>query len=383
MQGHKPIEAGDQTPEYNVTHLSNGFTVLTESKIFPGAVHMGKYPPAFEIYTRSRCFPVFLAGFMIDVGARDETPETSGSLLALRNTYLKTLKHTNETINYGMIQMSGGEMEMNYDQEKTYFGGHCIEYDVIDLFQMMVDIALEPRSVLAANVARSKNRKSHDLAEHLLKYDPFARTTESLLRTAYGYNTLGMPLNGLESNIDNIDARVLQKFLMDNVTPRKCLIVGAGVDNHQEFVELVKERIGELLPVPEQFYERSKSEYIGGEYRTWTETPNTNVAVAFEGVPWSHEDAPALWVVSQLLGNSAANGGIGLGGGRLSRLSQLQAKNAFIDKAYAINANFTDSGLFGLAVEGAGSQSKDLMGAVLDELSSLKMNISDEVGSVC
>lgn len=52
---------------------------------------------------------------MIDVGARDETPETSGSLLAIRNTYLKTLKHTNETINYGMIQMSGGEMEMNYD----------------------------------------------------------------------------------------------------------------------------------------------------------------------------------------------------------------------------------------------------------------------------
>jgi hypothetical protein len=25
------------------------------------------------------------------------------------------LKHTNETINYGMIQMSGGDMQMNYD----------------------------------------------------------------------------------------------------------------------------------------------------------------------------------------------------------------------------------------------------------------------------
>lgn len=28
--------------EYNVTDLSNGFTVLTESQTFPGAVHMGK-----------------------------------------------------------------------------------------------------------------------------------------------------------------------------------------------------------------------------------------------------------------------------------------------------------------------------------------------------
>jgi|LauGreDrversion4_2_1035121.scaffolds.fasta_scaffold243025_1 hypothetical protein len=62
-------------------------------------------------------------GFLIDVGTRDENEETSGSLLALKNTYLKTLKHTNETINYGMIQMSGGDMTMDYDQERTYFRG--------------------------------------------------------------------------------------------------------------------------------------------------------------------------------------------------------------------------------------------------------------------
>ena len=74
---------------------------------------------------------------------------------------------------------------------------------------MLVDLALEPRSVLAANVARSKNRKSHDLAKHLSKYDPFSEMNEIFLRTAYGLNTLGMPRLGLESNIDKIDARLL------------------------------------------------------------------------------------------------------------------------------------------------------------------------------
>lgn len=52
LKGHKPIEANDVAPEYNVTNLSNGFTVLTESQVFPGSVHMG---------------------FMVDVGTRDET----------------------------------------------------------------------------------------------------------------------------------------------------------------------------------------------------------------------------------------------------------------------------------------------------------------------
>ncbi len=71
---------------------------------------------------------------MIDVGTRDENHETSGACLALKNTYLKTLKHTNETINYGMIQMSGGKMEMDFSQERIFFKGNCIEYDVIDMF---------------------------------------------------------------------------------------------------------------------------------------------------------------------------------------------------------------------------------------------------------
>jgi len=140
FENREPAYVEEQLASYNVTDLSNGFTVLTESQTFPSAVNMG---------------------FLINCGTRDETEETTGALLALKNTYLKTLKHTNETINYGMIQMSGGDMQMDYDQETMYFKGHCIEYDTIDMFQMMVDIALEPRSVLAANVAKSKNGKSH------------------------------------------------------------------------------------------------------------------------------------------------------------------------------------------------------------------------------
>ena len=52
---------------------------------------------------------------------------------------------------------------------------------------------------------------------------------------------------------------MLQQFVMDNVTPRKCLIVASGVKNHIEYVDLVKERLGEMLPVPEQDFQRTPS----------------------------------------------------------------------------------------------------------------------------
>ena len=43
LQGHKPLYMNEQTAEYNVTNLNNGFTVLTETSTFPSAVNMGKY----------------------------------------------------------------------------------------------------------------------------------------------------------------------------------------------------------------------------------------------------------------------------------------------------------------------------------------------------
>lgn len=70
---------------------------------------------------------------------------------------------------------------------------------------------------------------------------------------------MGMPLMGRESNIAQIDARMLQQFIMDNITPAKCVIVANGVQNHSEFVELVKERLGDYQPLPEHLYTRQKS----------------------------------------------------------------------------------------------------------------------------
>ena len=246
------------------------------------------------------------------------------------------------------------------------------------MFQVMVDIALEPRSVLAANVARSKNQKTHDLEKHLHKYDPFSDSQELLLRTAYGYNTLGMPRSGMESNIGNLDARVLQDFIMDNITPKKCLIVASGVKNHREYVELTKERLGDMLAVPEHQYTRSKSEYIGGEYRTWTESPQTNIALAFESVPWTHEDVHAFYVMNTLVGSATAFSSGGPGKGMYCRaITGLMQQYDFVDSASCINSHFTDSGLFGINIQGPGSHSADLLNVAVEELAKLKEPIHE------
>lgn len=59
--------------------------------------------------------------------------------------------------------MSGGDLDMDFDQETSYFKAHCLAHDVVDVFKTAVDCALEPRSVVAANVAIEKNQGTHNL----------------------------------------------------------------------------------------------------------------------------------------------------------------------------------------------------------------------------
>lgn len=157
------------------------------------------------------------------------------------------------------------------------------------------------------------------------------------------------------------------------------MIIGSGVKNHSEFVNLAKERLGEFLPVPEHQYERKGAQYIGGEYRNWTETPQTNITVAFEGATWHSGDQPVYQVMASILGSTDALRRGRAGTGRLARaVTHLSQEHSFVDSAHVTNAHFSDSGIFGLSVEGPGSHSQELMEVLLEELNELKDGISDE-----
>jgi predicted Zn-dependent peptidase len=203
------VEVQSAEPKYQVTKLANGVTVLTESTTVPANVQLG---------------------ILVDVGTRDETAETSGSLLSIKNTYMKTVLNTNETVNYGVHQMSGGTFDMDYDRESTYWRASCLAHDVVDVFSMIVDCAFEPRSVVAANVGIYKNTQSHKLDSISGGNNEF---NDGLYRLAYGNKGLGNSLLGNKSNISNLTAQTLQKFQIETLSPHKITICGGGIDNHQ------------------------------------------------------------------------------------------------------------------------------------------------------
>lgn len=213
-------------------------------------------------------------------------------MLLLKHAFLKTAINTNETVNYGIAQMAGSNYDVKYNNENLFCRINCLSHDVIDVFSMFVDCALEPRNVVACSVGRNKNEEAHLLDAQTggnLKFN------DSIYAAAFGGKGLGNPLGGRRSNIGNLSAQVIQKFQMTNFTNDRLVISATGIENHQEFVDLVNEKLhytqlGSTKP------SREASKYTGGEIRSLLDTSNVHVAFAFEGA--SYKDAYTLLVAS-------------------------------------------------------------------------------------
>lgn len=205
---------------------------------------------------------------------------------------------------------------------------------------MMADCAFEPKNFVASSVGIHKNEKSHQLDSHLGGNQSF---NDTIYSTAYGQNGLGNKLYGNRSNVSNLTAYVVQNFQNTFVTPDRVVIAATGVENHQEFVDLVNEKMF-FTQLPTKSSPRPSATYLGGEVRNLTESSTIHVALTFQGA--SHQKALPLLIAQEVLGNNRR-------AGRIQR--NILAKNAFVDGAQAFSTSYEDTGLFGLKVSGSAS----------------------------
>ena len=83
--------------------------------------------------------------------------------------------------------------------------------------------------------------------------------------------------------------------------------------------------------------------------------------------------------MNQLIGSATSFSSGGPGKGMHCRaITNLMQKHSCVDGAASLNHHFSDSGLFGMTIEGPGAQSDELMKLLVQELNGLRENI-DEV----
>jgi len=344
-------ENGD--PRYQTTKLSNGVTILTESNLYPNVIDLG---------------------VLLDLGARDESHETSGSLLTLKNSYNDIISAINPSYN-DIVQNMGGELDMEYDQESTYVKANCLAHHVDDIFSTMAESILKPITASAGDAAILKMRQEYQMMEEMGGVGE--DLNDSIMRTAYGLKGLGMPLQGMKDNFMRLSTSTIQRFQAELINPNKIYVCAAGVDDHQEFVKLVESKLSFLPSSSFAGKTREPAEYRGGESRNENGGEEVTLALAFKSGSWKDSDVYAFQVLNTLMGSSASFSTGGPGKGMHSRATKhLLNRLSFVDSANSLCTCFSDSGLFGLILSGPSNSSVDLLRALTNELKLLSQPIN-------
>ena len=351
---HKGLEAPQQMGRVQVTTLSNGVRVLTESETVPGLVNLG---------------------ILLDCGSRDEqlTEHTDGMCFALKNTFMKSNTRTNEQLNYCMVQMSGGEFTYEYDQEKTYLKANCLAHDTYDFVQMMADCLLDDKTVIDEEAAQWR-------ADEYWKLRDFSGTPDEKVSslwhsTAYGLKGLGMPVSGFPGSFHRIGYSHMNEFRRREIVPSGIIVAAAGIKHHEEFVETVK-------PYYEHLEARTKSKrqstpYLGGQHREICDSDTTYVNLSFESVPWTSPDLATAMVLKTLIGDGGGFSTGGPGKGMHSRAyTQILNRFYFINSVKSENVSFSDSGHFRILAVGPSAEN-EMIGYALVQVFLDLTNVSD------
>ena len=198
-----------------------------------------------------------------------------------------------------------------------------------------------------------KNQETHKLEDFLQTGVVF---NDHLMNAAYGTKGLGMPILGNRANVHYLNSHVLQRFQRDNINPGRIFVCAAGIENHQEFVDLAEHKLGFIPAADGNVKQREKTAYLGGEARTTTQGNDLSIGLAFESVNWKDNNMVTFNLISSLLGQSSTINPKGLGNGLQSRVyKNIVNKHHFVDSVSAMNFHYSDSGMFGMQITGAAS----------------------------
>lgn len=101
--------------------------------------------------------------------------------------------------------------------------------------------------------------------------------------------------------------------------------------------------------------------------------------LAYETIPWTHEDLSTMFVINTLIGSAEAFSSGGPGKGMHCRaIKNLMWQYNFVESAGGFNSHFTDTGLFGINLQGPSSKARDLTYLAMTEMHRLREKIPDE-----
>nr|AAI52593.1 Ubiquinol-cytochrome c reductase core protein II [Danio rerio] len=307
-------------------------------KFVPQEVQVTKLPSGLVIASLENYSPASRIGVLVRAGSRYETTDNLGVTHLLRLAASLTTKGASAFRICRGVEAVGGSLSVSSSRETMSYTVDCLRDHIDTVMEYLINVTTAPE-FRAWEVSDLTGRVNLD--KKLAKQTPQIGVIEDLHAAAYK-NALSNSLYCPDFKIGQITTEQMHTFVQNNFTSARMALVGLGVDHDM------------LKQVGEQFLSirsgagtvGSKALYRGGEVRHQTGAGLVHALVAIEGASATSAEATAFSVLQHVLG---AGPRVERGSSSTSTLTQAISKvTALPFDASAFNANYTDSGLFGL-----------------------------------
>ncbi|KAJ3118947.1 mitochondrial processing peptidase beta subunit [Phlyctochytrium bullatum] len=318
-------------PDTKVTRLPNGFTVASETN------------PNFRTAT---------VGVWIDAGSRFENEKNNGTAHFLEHMAFKGTKTRSQLDLEIQIENMGAHLNAYTSREQTVYYAKSLSSDLGRAVEILSDIL--QRSVYSPDAIERERDVILRESEEVDKQKEEV-VFDHLHAIAFKRSSLGMTILGPRENIKSITRRDLVDYVENNYKPSRMVLAAAGGVDHDALVRLASTFFGHLKDSDLSFDEKlaqspeiyGKPVFKGSEFRAVVrDHPTSHIALAVEGVSWTHPDYWPLLVAQSVVGSWDRS--LGAIPNVSSDLAQNLYRFGLANSYMSFNTSYSDTGLFGI-----------------------------------
>jgi predicted Zn-dependent peptidase len=325
--------------------LPNGLTILTEHMNHIRSVSMG-------IWVKS--------------GSRHEDPAVNGISHFVEHMVFKgTTNRTAEDI-ARQVDSIGGNMDAFTGKETICFNIKVLDEHLPLAVDILSDMVLHP--VFDANeITRERGVILEEIK--MDEDNPDYLVHEIFTQNFFKDHPLGKPILGTKETVRRFDHNAIQGFYPSKFAPGNLIISAAGNVNHEEFVELLRQRFGQLPGGSNGWHDSPPKVHSRIILRNKKSLEQVQICVGVPSYCISHERRYASYILNTLLG-----------GGMSSRLFQnVREKQGLVYSIFSELNPFRDTGLLSVYAGTSRHSAPLVVQSIVNEFRQLKLApISEE-----
>jgi predicted Zn-dependent peptidase len=244
-------------------------------------------------------------GIWVGVGARDEADKVRGISHVIEHMLFKgTPTRTAQEI-ADQIDTVGGDINAFTSKENTCYYVRVLSEHVPLAVDVLADMFLNS-NIDAEELAREQNVileeiKRRDDEPDDLVHDVFSQVL-------WPGHVLGKSIIGTPESVSGLKSKDLKDYMAKRYTPDTIVVAAAGNLNHEEIVEMVRERLGGLVGAKSDWREADTApQFTPGVVYVEKPIEQVNLVIGAPGYSQLSDDKYKLSILDNVLGGSMSS----------------------------------------------------------------------------